>query len=345
MFSRKRANSEMVLGALALGMVLTVNPGAALAAGEVNVYSYRQNFLVKPLFDAFTEQTGIAVNVVYAKKGLIERLKAEGANSPADLLLTTDIGRLSDAVEAGLTQSSASAVLAKNIPARYRHPEGKWYGMSSRVRILYASRDRVKPGAIQTYEDLAKPEWKGRICTRSGKHVYNIALIASMIAHHGTDKAEAWLKAVKGNLARKPQGNDRAQVKAIWQGECDLALGNHYYYGKMLYNKKQKAWADAVRLVFPNAAGRGTHANVSGVALTKAAPNKANAIKLMEFLSGPGQTLYAEQNYEYPVNASVPWLEEVKSWGTFKADKLGLSKIADLRSDAIKMVDRVGFDN
>ncbi len=329
-----------------LGLLVGASVAAqpATAAEEVNVYSLRQEFLVKPLFDAFTKETGIKVNVVFAEKGLIQRLKSEGKNSPADLLFTVDIGRLNDAFEAGVTQPVKTPALEAAIPAAYRQSEGHWYGMTTRVRIIYASKDRVKPGEIQSYEDLADPKWKGRVCTRSGKNSYNLALIASMIAHHGEADAEKWLKAVKANLARKPQGNDRAQVKAIHAGECDVALGNHYYYGKMLEKDDQRVWAESVYLVFPNQKDRGTHVNISGVALTKAAPHKENAVKLMEFLAGPGQTLYAEQNYEYPVRPGVPWLPLVKSWGTFTSDQLDLATIAELRDDAARMVDRVGFD-
>lgn len=328
-----------------LGFAAVAMPTGAEAAGEVNVYSYRQEFLVQPLFDAFTRETGIKVNVVFAENGLIERAQAEGANSPADLIFTVDIGKLSDAVEAGIAQPVKTAALEKNIPAEFRDPNGLWYGMTSRVRILYASKDRVKPGEIASYEDLADPKWKGRLCTRSGKHVYNVALVASMIAHHGKEKAEEWLAKVKANLAQKPQGNDRSQVKAIKEGVCDVAIGNHYYYGHMLKDPKQKEWADSVYLVFPNQANRGTHVNLSGVVLTKSSPNKDNAVKLMEFLSDKGQTLYADQNFEYPVNPSVPWLPEVKEWGTFKSDRLSLAKVAELRGEAIKMIDRVGFND
>jgi iron(III) transport system substrate-binding protein len=331
--------------AMGAAVIAPLTLPTAWAAEEVNVYSLRQAFLVKPLFDAFTKQTGIAVNVVFAKKGLVQRLKSEGANSPADLLFTVDVGRLNDALRAGVTQAVKTPALTASIPEAYRQRDGHWYGMTTRVRIIYASKDRVKPGEIKTYEDLADPKWRGRICTRSGKNSYNVALIASMIAHHGAAKAEQWLTDVKANLARKPQGNDRAQVKAIKEGECDIAIGNHYYYGKMLEKPKQRAWAEAVYLVFPNQEDRGTHVNISGVALTKAAPNKANAIKLMEFLAGPGQKLYAEQNYEYPVRPGVPWLPQVAAWGKFKSDDLSLSAIAELRGEAIKMVDRVGYDS
>lgn len=330
---------------LALGFAMMAPFQQSLAAAaEVNVYSLRQPFLVAPLFEAFTTETGIKVNVVFAKKGLIQRLKSEGRNSPADLLFTVDVGRLNDAFKAGVTQAVATPELVAAIPPSYRHAEGHWYGMTTRVRILYVSRDRVKPGEIQRYEDLAAPKWKGRVCSRSGKNSYNVALIASMIAHHGEADAEKWLSGVKDNLARKPQGNDRAQIKAIHAGECDVAIGNHYYYGKMLEKEEQRPWAESVYLVFPNQNDRGTHVNISGVALTRSAPNKANAVSLMEFLAGPGQTLYAEQNYEYPVRPGVPWLPQVQKWGNFKSDGLNLAAIAELRSAAIRMVDRVGFD-
>ena len=336
-----------IIKKLALGLLGSafLSVSGAQAAEEVNVYSYRQEFLVKPLFDAFTKETGINVNVIFAEKGLIERIKAEGANSPADLIFTVDIGRLYALKEAGVLQAVKSDVLEKNIPAHFRDPEGLWFGLTSRARVALVSKERVKPGELTSYEDLADPKWNDRICTRSGKHVYNVALIASMIAHHGKEKAEEWLTHVKDNLARKPQGNDRAQVKAIKEGECDIAVGNHYYYGKMLHDPKQKAWADSVYLVFPNQENRGTHVNISGVAMAKSAPNKANAIKLMEFLSGEGQPLYAEQNFEYPINPTVPWLPEVKSWGEFKSDTLSLAEVAELRKEAIKMVDRVGYND
>ena len=334
-----------ILGTMVvLGSPVSVTAANGVASNKVNVYSLRQPFLVKPLFDAFTKKTGIKVNVVFSKKGLIQRLKSEGANSPADLLFTVDVGRLQDAYDAGVTQAVSSSVLRAVIPALYRHPEGHWYGMTTRVRILYVSKERVKPDEIKRYEDLAAPKWHGRICTRSGKNSYNLALIASMIAHHGEVEAEKWLTSVKANLARRPQGNDRAQVKAIHAGECDVAIGNHYYYGKMLEKEDQRAWAESVYLVFPNQSDRGTHVNISGVALTKSTPNKANAIQLMEFLAGPGQTLYADQNYEYPVKPGVPWLPQVKEWGVFKSDGLNLSTLAELRAAAARMVDRVDFD-
>ncbi|ETX00902.1 Fe(3+) ABC transporter substrate-binding protein [Candidatus Entotheonella palauensis] len=325
-------------------MVLLISSSLAVAA-EVNVYSYRQPFLIKPLFDAFTKETGIRVNTVYARKGLVQRLKNEGLNSRADLIFTVDIGRLSDAVSAEVTQEVNSDILDANIPASYRSNKSHWFGLTSRARVIAASKERVKEGEISTYEQLADPKWKGRICTRSGKHPYMVALTASMIAHHGEAKAKAWLSGLKANLARKPQGNDRAQAKAIKEGQCDLAVMNHYYMAQMMRDEKQSAWADAIFLVFPNQSDRGTHLNVSGMALTKSAPNKAHAIKLMEFLSGDlAQRMYAEENSEYPLKPGVPWSGLLASWGKFKADTVALDQVAKYRADAIKMADEVQYD-
>ncbi|WP_417815073.1 Fe(3+) ABC transporter substrate-binding protein [Thalassospira alkalitolerans] len=327
-----------VLGAAALG-------ATAASAQEVNVYSLRQAFLVEPLFESFTKETGIKVNVIFAEKGLVERIKQEGVNSPADVLMTVDISRIQEAVDAGVTDAVDSDVLKANIPAHLRDANDQWFALTQRGRAIYASKDRVTKGEIATYEDLADPKWKGRICTRSGTHDYNIALFASMIAHNGAQEAKTWLEGLKSNLARKPQGNDRAQVKAIKEGECDIAVGNTYYYGKMLDNPDQRAWADAVNIVFPNQDGRGMSMNISGMTLIKGAPNRDNAVKLMEFLTGDAaQKIYAEVNYEYPVKPGVDWSEMVASWGTFKADDLPLGEIARLRADAVRMVDEVGYN-
>ncbi|MCP5420513.1 MAG: Fe(3+) ABC transporter substrate-binding protein [Gammaproteobacteria bacterium] len=320
--------------------------GTASAEQEVNVYSYRQPFLIRPLFDAFTKETGIKVNVVFAEEGLVERLKREGANSPADLIFTVDIGRLSDAVEADLVQPVQSPVLTANIPAQFRDPGNLWFGLTTRARIFAVSKERVAPGEATSYEALAEPQWKGRICTRSGKHVYSVALTAAMIAHHGEAEAEKWLTGLKNNLARRPQGNDRAQVKAVKEGQCDLALINSYYVGNMMADKEQAEWVAAVNIVFPNQDSTGTHVNISGMAMTRSAPNPENAKKLMEFLSGDlAQQIYAEQNYEYPVNPQVPWSGLLKSWGEFKVDSLPLAQIAQYRTAAIKLADKVGYDD
>lgn len=323
----------------------TAFAATAASAQEVNVYSLRQAFLVEPLFEKFTAETGIDVNVIFAEKGLVERIKQEGANSPADVLMTVDISRIQQAVDAGVTEAVSNDTLAENIPAHLRDPEGHWFALTQRGRAIYASKDRVAEGEITSYEDLADPKWEGRICTRSGTHVYNVALFASMISVHGEEKAKEWLQGLKNNLARKPQGNDRAQVKAIKEGVCDLSIGNTYYYGKMLDNPDQRAWADAVNLVFPNQDGRGMSMNISGMSLIADAPNRDNAIKLMEFLtSDEAQSIYAEVNYEYPVKPGVEFAENIKAWGTFKADNLSLAEIARLSPDAIKMVDEIGYN-
>ena len=328
---------------------LTSATWAKAADTEVNLYSYRQPFLIKPLLDAFTKDTGIKVNVVFAKKGMLEKIKAAGDNSPADAVLTVDIGRLYALKEAGVLQSIKSDALNKNIPAHFRDPEGMWFGLTARGRVLLLSKDRIKPGSIKSYEDLTKPEFKGKICTRSGKHPYNVALIASMIAHHGEEGAQKWLEGVKANLARKPQGNDRAQAKAIFEGVCDIALSNNYYMGKMMTNEKkpeQKKWAAAVNLTYMNQDGRGNHMNISGAAVTKSAKHKDAAVKLVEFLSSDeAQRIYAEDNHEYPVKPGVPYSKLVQSWGDFKADTLSLEKIAKLRPAASRLVDKVGFDD
>lgn len=320
------------------------------AAEEVNIYSARQAFLIKPMLKAFTQETGIKTNVIFSKKGLIERIENEGRNTHADLFLTPDIGPIYDIINRGLTQAVNSEILEKNIPGQYRDPDNHWFGLTSRSRIIYTAKDRVKAGEILRYEDLADPKWKGKICTRSGKHTYNLSLISSMIAAHGEKEAEQWLRGVKANLARKPQGNDRAQVKAIREGVCDIALGNSYYFGNMITNSEkpeQIEWAKSVNLLFPNQADRGAHMNISGVVLTKHAKHKANAIKLMEFLSGSmAQYMYAQENFEFPVRPGTPKSSLIQQYmGDFKEDQLSLATIAANRAEASKLVDKVGFDN
>lgn len=319
--------------------------GFPTLATEVNVYSYRKPMLIEPMFAAFTQESGLKVNVVHAKKGMLERLQQEGKNSPADLVLTVDIGRLSDIKNAELTQPVSSELLNNNIPAHARDAEGHWYGLTSRARFVVAAKDRVKVGELKSYEDLADPKWKGRICTRSSKHPYMVALTASMISYHGKKKAQAWLQSVKTNLARKPQGNDRAQVKAIKEGVCDLAVINHYYMHKMLQDEKQRPWAEAVFVIFPNQDDRGTHMNISGMAMTRYAPHKENALRLMEFLAGEkAQQMYADVNGEYPIKEGIALSDNLKAWGPFKQDTLKLEEIANNRAEAIKMADRVAYD-
>ncbi|MEZ5913126.1 MAG: Fe(3+) ABC transporter substrate-binding protein [Paracoccaceae bacterium] len=314
-------------------------------AEEVNVYSLRQPELVQPLFDTFTAETGIAVNVAFVDKGMTERLVAEGSRSPADLVMTVDIARLAEIVDAGVTQPVTSPVLEANIPAEFRDPENQWFGLTTRARIAYASRDRVADGEITTYEDLADPKWTGRICTRPGTHDYNLGLMAAMIAHHGEEQAKAWAEGLRANLAKKPEGNDRSQVKSIWAGECDISLGNTYYMGAMLADPEQTEWANSVRIVFPVFEGGGTHMNVSGVAMTKAAPNRDAALKLMEFLSSDeAQRIYAEVNHEFPVKPGVPRSELVANWGDFTPDALNMMEIARNRPAALRLMEEVNFD-
>ncbi len=336
------------LAALALMAGTSFLASAAQADGVVNVYTYREPGLIQPLLDAFTKKTGIKTEVLFLNQGLEDRIAAEGQNSPADVVLTVDIGRLVNVKEKGVTQPVDDEVINANIPQEFRDPEGHWFGLTTRGRVVYASKERVQQDEI-TYEELADPKWKGKICMRSGQHMYNIALIASMIAHHGEEKAEEWLKGVKANLARKPDGGDRDQAQAIYAGECDIGLGNTYYVGLMMTNEKepeQKEWANAIKVLFPNANDRGTHVNISGMALAKYSPNKENALKLMEFLSGhEAQQLYAEKNNEYPVMPGVPVSEVVASFGKIKPDTLSLAEIAKYRKAASEMVDRVGLDD
>ena len=343
MTCKAKTTSAWVLGAAAL----MLSAGAAQAQGEVNIYSYREPQLIDPLLKAFTAKTGIKTNVVYASAGLNERLAAEAANSPADLLFTVDAGRLSEAKAAGLTQAVDDKFISASVPAQFRDPDGHWVGITMRARIVYASKERVKQDTI-TYEELADPKWKGKLCIRSGQHVYNTSLIATMIANKGEAFTEEWLKGVKANLAHKPAGGDREQARDIASGKCDLALGNTYYMALMAQNEKnpeQKAWASAIKPIFPNGQDRGTHINISGMALTKHAPNKGNAIKLMEFLaSDEAQQIYAVANNEYPVNPKVEPSPIVKSWGTLKPDPLPLENIAKLRKKASELVDKVNFD-
>jgi len=316
-------------------------------AEEVNVYSYRQPILIDPFFEEFTSLTGIKVNVLHAKKGLLERLLAEGSDTPADIVLTVDIARLSQFIKEDVLQSIQSSTLIDNIPSHLRDSENRWFALSKRARIVAVSKNRVEEGAIQNIEDLADPRWKGKICTRVGSHDYNRSLLASIIVAHGEEAAENWAKGLVANLARKPEGNDRAQAKAIYEGVCDIAVMNTYYFGKMKFNKKnpeQKEWAKSINLVFTNQKDRGNHINVAGGGVIKYSKNKDNAIALLEFLTQPkAQELYFTINYEYPVNPKMSLSSELRSWGEFKEDQLPVEKLAELAPTAQKIIDRVGW--
>ena len=337
-----------IRSALALvASAVTLIPGAH-ANGEVNLYSYRQPFLIQPMLDAFTEETGIKVNIVFAKKGMLQKIKAAGANNPADAVLTVDIGRLDALAQADLLEPIKSETLQQHVPTHLRHPDGLWFGLTTRARVVLASKDRVADGEIANLSDLIEPRFKGRVCTRSGKHVYNVGLLAAMIAHDGEAATQAWLAGLKANLARKPQGNDRAQAKAIYEGVCDVAITNHYYMGKMATATKkpeQRKWADAVKVVFTDQDGHGQHLNLSGAGVLKNAKNRDNAIKMLEFLvSEQAQKMYAQDNFEYPVREGIALHPMLESWGTFKPDTLSLEKIARNRTTASKIVDKVSFD-
>jgi iron(III) transport system substrate-binding protein len=327
------------------GVLATQAESVPGAATTLSIYSARQEFLIAPLIARYQALTGVAVEAVFIKQGVLERLKAEGRNSPADLVLTTDVASLAAMVAAGVLQPVRSAVLEANVPARFRGEDGLWFGLTTRARAIFYARDRVDPSELSTYVDLTDAKWRGRICMRSGHHDYNRALLASMVAHDGEAAAEAWLRGLKANLARKPQGNERAQIRAIAEGVCDLALGNTYYMGKMKADPEQRAWAAAVAIFFPDQDGRGTHVNISGVAVTRSSDDPDAARAFVEFLSSDeAQRLYAEGNYEYPVKESVDLATEVASWGAFVVDAIPLREVARHQATAVRIVDRVGFD-
>ena len=335
------------LATAVVGMVVGFTGIAASAgAAELNVYSHRQQFLLQPFLDAFTAETGIATNVVYASKGLAQRLKAEGEASPADVILTVDIARLSEYADLDLLSPVDSATLNTNIPAELRASDNRWFALSTRARLVVTSKERVAADAISDIEELADPKWEGRVCTRKGSHVYNRSLLASIIAAKGEDAAEAWADGLVANMARRAQGNDRAQAKGIFEGQCDVAIMNHYYYGKMLHGDKEdhRAWANSIRLVFTNQGGRGNHVNISGGGVAKYSPNRENAVAFLEFLTGSvAQKLYGEVNFEYPVNRSVAPGGVLQSFGEFKSDALPIERLAELAPQAQMIIDRTGW--
>ncbi|MBC8130967.1 MAG: Fe(3+) ABC transporter substrate-binding protein [Rhizobiaceae bacterium] len=341
--------SRTVSRAFGLLAVSTAALTAASAeAADVNIYTSRQPALIQPLLDAFTKETGLSTAAIFIDKGLQERIAAEGANSPADVIMTVDVGNLDASKTAGVVQPVESATLAANIPAEFRDSENEWFGLTARGRVVYASKERVTETAI-SYEELADPKWKGRLCTRSGQHQYNVALIAAYIAHHGEEAARTWATGLRDNLAGKPEGGDRDQAKAIAAGECDIAIGNTYYVGLMQTNEKepeQKEWAAAINVVMPTFENGLTHVNISGIALAKNAPNKENAIKLMEYLSGgEAQAIYSEINYEYPLEPGIAVSDAVKAFGELKPDTMPLAEIAKHRTKASEIVDEIGYDN
>jgi iron(III) transport system substrate-binding protein len=341
-------NARPKLAGYAALAFATLFASTAMADGTVNIYTYRQPELIQPVLDAFTVETGIKTEVLFLDKGLEERILAEGQNSPADVIMTVDIARLTTAKDKGITQPLDDATVNANIRPEYRDAEGHWFGLTKRARVVYASKDRVKDTAI-TYADLADLKWKGKICIRSGQHDYNLALFGAAVAHWGSEKTEEWMKGLKANLARKPEGGDRPQAKAIAAGECDIAIGNTYYVGLMRTNEKEpeeKEWGNAINVIFPTWENGLTHVNISGAALAKYAPNRDNGVKLIEFLSShKAQQVYAEKNFEYPVEPGLEPSPVVKEFGELKADTLPLEEIAKNRKAASEMVDRVGLDD
>ena len=357
---RPMLRSFMLAGIAALSTLPAMAPAAAASAaaasaaaapaGEVSLYTTREPKLIQPLLDEFTKDTGVKVKTVFVKDGLIERVKAEGDRSPADVLMTVDIGNLLDLVEAGITQPISSKVLQDTIPANLRGADNQWYTLSLRDRVAYVAKD-LNLDAI-TYEAFADPKWKGKVCIRSGQHPYNTALIAAMIAHDGAEAAETWLRKVKENLGRKAAGGDRDVARDILGGICDIGIANAYYVGHMKNAEPgtdARKWGDAIKVVrptFANDKSRGTHVNISGASVAKHAPNKENAVKLLEYLvSDKAQSMYAKANYEYPVKQGVKLDPVVASFGPLVVDPLPLTEIAKYRKQASELVDKVGFNN
>ncbi len=334
---------------IAAGMIVAGCIGGAAdvrAAEEVNIYTTRQEVLLRPLLDQFEKESGIRVNVVFAKEGVVERMQSEGANSPADAILTADVGRLLEAKDVGLLQPIQSDVLEAAIPPQYRDPEGQWFGLALRARPIMYAKDRVDPAELSTYEALADPKWKGKICIRSSSNIYNQSMLASMIAADGAEKVESWAKGFVANFARDPAGGDRDQIKAAAAGECDIAIANTYYLGGMLGSDDpaEVEAAQKIAVFWPNQDGRGVHVNVSGGGVTKSAQHRDNAVKLLEFLvSDEAQTIYAESVYEYPVKPGVPVAAEIAGFGEHKADPLDLAVIGEHNAEAVRIMDRAGW--
>jgi iron(III) transport system substrate-binding protein len=302
---------------------------------------------LEPILEAYTKKTGVEFQTVYAPKGLAARLKAEGERTEADLVLTVDISRIKELADTGLLAPLASDILNKHVPSYLRDANDRWTALSLRARIIAVSKERVGKQAITTIEDLASPKWQGRVCSRKGSHVYNRAVLASLIAHNGEEAAKNWTLGIVDNLARRPQGNDRAQAKAIYSGQCDVALMNTYYYGKMKFAKdkpEQQKWADSIEIAFFNQDGRGQHVNISAAGITQGSKRKELARAFLEWVtSEEAQQIYTKVNFEYPVNPNAQLSEEVASWGTFKMDMLPMNVIADNSPQAQRIINETGW--
>ncbi len=328
--------------------LLLVSLSVDALAAEVNIYSARKENLIKPLLDKFSAETGIKTNLITARADtLLTRMVNEGRNTPADILITTDAGRLYRAVQADLFQPVESPAIIGAVPAHLRDPNGYWVGLSQRARVIFYAIDRVQPGQLSTYEDLADARWKNRICIRSSDNIYNQSLVASMIASNGVEATQQWADGLVSNLARKPAGGDRDQIRAAAAGQCDIAIANTYYYGQMLDNRKDAGQVEAAKkmaIFWPNQDDRGAHINISGAGISKYSKNRENAIRLLEFLLSPAaQEWYASVNYEYPVIDGAGIDATLSSWGSFKSDALNLSKLGELNREAVKIMDRAGW--
>ncbi len=336
-----------LIQAFALLAVLT-NVSLISFADEVNVYSARKEKLIKPLLDKFSAETGIKTNLITAKADkLLTRMVNEGRNTPADVLITTDAGRLFRARQADLLQAIDSDIVSKIVPAHLRDVDDLWVGLSQRARVIFYAKDRVNSGQLSSYEGLADPQWHKRICIRGSSNIYNQSLVASMISAIGKSETSKWANGLVNNLARKPSGGDRDQIKAAASGQCDIAVVNTYYYANMLNNKKDAAQvqaAEKMAIFWPNQDSRGAHVNVSGAAISKYSKNRDNAVRLIEFLlSNDSQHWYGSINYEYPVVEGVAVSPLLKSWGEFKSDTLNLSSLGELNAEAVKIMDKAGW--
>lgn len=325
--------------------------GAAFAsstlADEVNIYSARHYDSDEILYRAFTEETGIKVNVLEGDSDqLMQRMRREGIASPADVMLTVDAGRLWRAEQDGLFQAVDSDELNDRIPESMRHPEGKWFGFSQRARVIFYNRENFDPSQIASYEDLADPQFEGQVCIRSSNNIYNQSLLASMIEHHGAEGAEEWAKGVVSNLARSPEGGDTDQILGTASGECNLAVANHYYYVRLLHsdNESDREAARKVGVIFPNQDDRGTHINVGGAGLVANAQNAENGIRFLEFLaSESAQEVLAERNYEFPVVEGIKKNPVLESWGDFVRDDVNINVLGENNPEAIRIFDRVDW--
>jgi iron(III) transport system substrate-binding protein len=336
---------RLLAAMLALGAV----SAAPAQSAEVTVYTTREPGLLRPLLEAFTAKTGTKVNTVFMQGGLAERVQSEGARSPADVMIVVDAGMLIDLTERGLTQAIQSPAIAAAVPATLRDPEGHWLALSMRARVIFVSKDRVSATEKPTYEDLANPRWKGKVCIRGGQHPYNTALFSAMLVKHGEAKLTEYLTALKANLARRPAGGDRDVAKDILAGTCDIGVANLYYAGLMASGKggaEQQRWIEAVRVVLPTFSDKvGSHVNISGAAVAKHAPNKQQAIQLLEYLTGPdAQSMLAGGNFETPVRSGVAQPPTLAAFGTVVPDSVTPAQIAAGRTTASKLVDQTGFD-